>query len=79
MTDKVIVVGDPEGREKVVELGEEEVDGEERVGFGREVGGAGRPDLVVEDDWTGCRKVFQREEVIVRETRTTVYHDPIKR
>ena len=79
MTDKVVVIGDPEGREQVVEFGEEEVDREERVGFGGEVGGAGGTDLVVEDDRAGRREVFQREEVIVREPRTTVYHDPTKR
>lgn len=78
MAEEVIVVGDPKSRKQVVEFGEEEVYGEERVRFGFEVGGTAGTYLVIEDYWTGGREVFEWEEVVVSEPWTPVYHNPTR-
>ena len=41
MSEEVVIIGDPKGREKVVGFCKEEANGEGQLGFGFEMGGTG--------------------------------------
>ncbi len=79
MADDVVVLLDAEVGEEVVKFGEEKLDGPELsvVFLGGQMCALAAADLVVEDDGdgVGAGEVGEGEEVVVRDSWTTVEDD----